>query len=56
VTNNSTRVRIGYQIYSLWRFIAVADYNYNENTLTLALVASHFDDSLQALISSASRD
>jgi hypothetical protein len=29
VTNNSTtRVRIGYRIYSLWRFIAAADYNY----------------------------
>jgi hypothetical protein len=28
VTNNTTRVRIGYRIYSLWRFITAADYNY----------------------------
>jgi hypothetical protein len=26
--NNSTWVRIGYRIYSLWRSIAAADYNY----------------------------
>jgi hypothetical protein len=31
VTNNSTtRVRIGYWIYSLWRFITATDYNYYE--------------------------
>jgi hypothetical protein len=35
VTNNSTtRVRIGYRIYSLWRFIATADYNYWQNKQT----------------------
>jgi hypothetical protein len=28
VTNNNTWIRIGYRIYSLWRFIAAADYNY----------------------------
>jgi hypothetical protein len=34
VTNNSTRVRIGYRIYSLWRFTAAADYNYNDHYST----------------------
>jgi hypothetical protein len=28
VTSNNTWVRIGYRIYSLWRFIAAANYNY----------------------------
>jgi hypothetical protein len=28
VTNNNTWIRIGYRIYSLWRFITAADYNY----------------------------
>jgi hypothetical protein len=28
VTNNTTRVRIGYRIYSLWRFITATGYNY----------------------------
>jgi hypothetical protein len=36
VTINNTWVRIGYRIYSLWRFTAAADYNYNKH---LALVA-----------------
>jgi hypothetical protein len=36
VTNNTTMIRIGCRIYSLWRFIAVTGYNYNEH---LALVA-----------------
>jgi hypothetical protein len=39
VTNNTTRVRIGYQIYSLWRFTA-AHITITVNILTLALVAS----------------
>jgi hypothetical protein len=30
VTNNSTKVRIGYRIYSLWRCTTAADYNYRE--------------------------
>jgi hypothetical protein len=34
VTNNSTRVRIGYRIYSLWRFITATGYNYNEHYST----------------------
>jgi hypothetical protein len=38
VTNNSTRVRIGYRIYSLWRFTA-AHITITENILTLVLVA-----------------
>jgi hypothetical protein len=39
VTNNSTRIRIGYRIYSLWRFTA-AHITITENILKLALVAS----------------
>jgi hypothetical protein len=39
VTNNSTWVRIGYRIYSLWRFTA-AHITITENILTLALVAT----------------
>jgi hypothetical protein len=39
VTNNSTRVRIGYRIYSLRRFTA-AHITITENILTLPLVAS----------------
>jgi hypothetical protein len=39
VTDNSTRVRIGYWIYSVWRFTA-AHITITENILTLALVAS----------------
>jgi hypothetical protein len=39
VTNNTTRVRIGYRIYSLWRFTA-AHITVTENILTLALAAS----------------
>jgi hypothetical protein len=39
VTNNTTRIRIGYRIYSLWRFIT-AHITITENILTLALVAS----------------
>jgi hypothetical protein len=46
VTNNMTRVRIGYRIYSLWRLqlqmVAITE-------TAIALVASHFDDSLRAL-------
>jgi hypothetical protein len=38
VTNNSTRVRIGYRIYSLWRFTATnscyTGYNYSEHYST----------------------
>jgi hypothetical protein len=39
VTNNSTWIRIGYQIYSLWRFTP-AHITVTEDILTLALVAS----------------
>jgi hypothetical protein len=39
VTNKSTWIRIGYRIYSLWRFTA-AHITITENILTLALVAS----------------
>jgi hypothetical protein len=39
VTNNTMRVRVGYWIYSLWRFTA-AHSTITENILTLALVAS----------------
>jgi hypothetical protein len=39
VTNNSTRVRIGYRIYSLWRFTA-AHITITENILTMVLVVS----------------
>jgi hypothetical protein len=60
VTNNSTRVRIGYLIYTLWRFTAATGYNYSEH---LALVATWIpltelhcaDVSLRGLISSDSR-
>jgi hypothetical protein len=38
VTNNSTRVRIGYRIYSLWRFTAATKVTITMNTI--ALVAS----------------
>jgi hypothetical protein len=38
VTNNSARVRIGYRIYSLWRFAAATQVAISANTL--ALVAS----------------
>jgi hypothetical protein len=34
VTNNCTWIRIGYRIYSLWRFTAAADYYYWENLKT----------------------
>jgi hypothetical protein len=47
VTNNTTRVRIGYRIYSLWRFTAATQITITVSTI--ALVASHFDDSLRAL-------
>jgi hypothetical protein len=39
VTNNSTRVRIGYRIYSLWR-LKLQQITVTENILTPALVAS----------------
>jgi hypothetical protein len=39
VTNNSTRVRIGYRIYSLW-WLQLQQITITENILTLALVAS----------------
>jgi hypothetical protein len=46
VTNNTTRVRIGYRIYSLWRsqlqMVTITE-------TTIALAASHFDDSPRAL-------
>jgi hypothetical protein len=38
VTNNSTRVRIGCRIYSLWTFTAATQITITANTL--ALVAS----------------
>jgi hypothetical protein len=34
VTNNSTWIRNGYRIYSLWRFTTAADYNYSEHSST----------------------
>jgi hypothetical protein len=40
VTNNSTRVRIGYRIYSPWRFTTSTKVTIILNTL--ALVASQF--------------
>jgi hypothetical protein len=39
VTDNSTRVRIGYRIYSLWK-LQLQQITVTENILTLALVAS----------------
>jgi hypothetical protein len=55
VTNNSTRVQIGYQIYSPWRLcLQTAATQVTITMSTIALVASHFDDSLRALISSDS--
>jgi hypothetical protein len=39
VTNNTTRFRIGYRIYSLWR-LQLQQITITENILTLALVAS----------------
>jgi hypothetical protein len=42
---NDTRVRIGYRIYSLWRFTAATQVTITMSTI--ALVASHFDDSLR---------
>jgi hypothetical protein len=47
VTNNSTWVRIGYRIYLLWRFTAATQITITMSTI--ALSASHFDDSLGAL-------
>jgi hypothetical protein len=38
VTNNSTWVRIGYRIYSLWRFTAATQVTNTETAI--ALVAS----------------
>jgi hypothetical protein len=35
VTNNTTRVRIGYRIYSLWRFTAATQATITMSTLAL---------------------
>jgi hypothetical protein len=47
VTNNTTRVRNVYRIYSLWRFTAATQLTITVSTI--ALVASRCDDSLRAL-------
>jgi hypothetical protein len=52
VTDNMTKIRFGYRIYSLWRFRAATQVTITVSTI--ALVASHFDDSVRALISSDS--
>jgi hypothetical protein len=36
VTNNTTRVRTGYRVYSLWRLTAATGYNYNEHYSTVS--------------------
>jgi hypothetical protein len=36
VTNNTTRVRIGYRIYSLWRFTAATQVTITMNTIALS--------------------
>jgi hypothetical protein len=46
VTNNLTRVQIGYRIYLLWR-LQLQIVTITETTI--ALVASHYDNSLQEL-------
>jgi hypothetical protein len=43
VTDNTTRVRIGYEIYSLWRFPDATQVTITMSTI--ALVDSHSDDS-----------
>jgi hypothetical protein len=52
VTYNSTRVRIGYRIYSLRRFTAATQVTIT--MITLALLASHCEGSLRGLIAPAS--
>jgi hypothetical protein len=62
VTNNMTRVRFGYRIYSLWRFTAAIQVTITETTIVLVasrilLMELHCDDvSLRGLISSGSGD